>query len=77
MNILRKFRSDKKVRQSDMAEALGVSQGTISKIECGDALPSLELAVAIERVTKGAVSASSWVPEVAAAQKRAGGAAGS
>lgn len=60
MSKLKKFRSFAKVRQEDFARQVGVSQGTISKIERGSAKPGLELAVAIERVTSGAVPASSW-----------------
>lgn len=63
MSKLKKYRSEVNARQSDLAKLLGVSQGTISKIECGETMPSLELAVAIERITCGAVEASSWVPQ--------------
>ncbi|WP_097082584.1 helix-turn-helix transcriptional regulator [Rhodobacter sp. JA431] len=48
--------------QSAFAEAIGVSRGHMSALISGARLPSLELAVRIERLTGGAVPASSWVP---------------
>lgn len=64
MNILRKYRHDAEVRQSDFADEVGVSQATISKIERGEILPSLKLAAIIEKATRGAVTATSWIEEV-------------
>jgi DNA-binding transcriptional regulator YdaS (Cro superfamily) len=46
-----------------MAAAVGVSRGYFSELVGGTKRPSLELAVAIERATGGAVLATSWVPE--------------
>lgn len=63
MSALRKYRREAKVSQADLAGALGVSQGTISKIERGVALPSLNLAVGIEQFTRGTVPANSWVDD--------------
>ncbi len=60
MNGLRKYRRETGTRQSDFADEVGVSQGTISKIENGDSLPSLTLAISISRVTEGAVPVEAW-----------------
>jgi len=51
------------VLQSAFAEVLGVSRGHLSALISGARLPSLDLAVRIERETAGAVPAASWVPE--------------
>ena len=45
------------------ARRLGISRGYLSEMLAGKKLPSLTLAVTIERETGGAVPASSWVPE--------------
>lgn len=49
-------------RQSAMAALLGISRGYMSQMVTGLKLPSLDLAVRIERATGGAVPASSWIP---------------
>lgn len=49
------------LRQADLAERVGVQQGTISRLASGLLTPSLDLAFAIERATDGAVPASAWV----------------
>jgi DNA-binding transcriptional regulator YdaS (Cro superfamily) len=49
--------------QTAWAALLGISKGYLSDIVNGNRVPSLEVAVAIERATKGAVLAASWVPE--------------
>ena len=51
------------LRQSEFAALVGSTQATISKLVNGSVQPSLDLAVRIERVTAGAVPATSWVPE--------------
>jgi DNA-binding transcriptional regulator YdaS (Cro superfamily) len=55
-----------KTKQSALAAAVGVSRGYLSELVGGTKRPSLELAVAIERATAGAVPATSWVPEPSA-----------
>lgn len=45
------------------AGRLGVSGGYLSQLLSGQKLPSLRLAVKIERATGGRVPASSWVPD--------------
>ncbi|WP_376872324.1 helix-turn-helix domain-containing protein [Albirhodobacter sp. R86504] len=52
------------IRQADFARMVQASQPTISKLMSGSALPSLVLAISIERVTAGAVKASDWLADV-------------
>lgn len=47
------------------ADRLEISRSYLSDILNGNKTPSLDLAVRIERLTGGAVPASSWIPEVA------------
>lgn len=48
------------ISQAELSEALGISRGHMSLLASGERKPSLNLAFAIERATKGAVPASSW-----------------
>lgn len=52
-------------RQVDVAAALNVSQPTVSKLARGAILPALTTANGIERLTSGAVPASSWTAPIA------------
>lgn len=61
MMTLNEYLSSQAIRQSDFASKLGVTQATVSRLAAKTALPSLELAFAIERETAGAVPAASWV----------------
>ena len=61
MNQLRAYLAQNSIRQSVLAETLGVSNGYMSQIINGDKRPSLDLAVKIEDATGGAVTARSWV----------------
>lgn len=47
--------------QENFALRVGARQATISRLANRTIRPSLELAVAIERETKGEVPASSWI----------------
>lgn len=63
---LREWRHKHKLSQIDLAKTLGVYQSTVSKWESyeeghGQDRPSLDQAVALERLTLGKVKASSWV----------------
>jgi len=49
--------------QSAWAARLCVSKGYMSGLLSGKKIPSLELAVRIERLTAGAVPAASWVKQ--------------
>lgn len=51
--------------QRELAELLGVKQSMVSRIETGAARPSLDLAVRIERLTKGKIKAAAWMPVAA------------
>ncbi len=61
MNILSSYLKQSGIRQSDFADAVGVGQAMVSKLARGFARPSLELALAIERASRGEVPVSSWV----------------
>lgn len=61
MSRLRSYLSDNNLRQAEFAAAVGATQATISGLVNGTRSPSLDLAVRIERETKGAVPVSSWV----------------
>lgn len=52
--------------RSAWAQRLGISKGYLSDLLNGKRVPSLEVAVAIQRATDGRIAADSWVPEVAA-----------
>lgn len=65
MSEIATYIASNKIKQSALAAALGVSRGYLSELVGGTKRPSLELAVAIERATNGAVPATSWVPEPA------------
>ena len=61
MSKLRTYLDINSIRQADFAARIGVSQGTISRLASGHGVPSLLLAIGIERETGGEVPASSWV----------------
>lgn len=63
MTQLRAYLTQKKIRQSALAEMLGVSNGYMSQIINGDKRPSLDLAVKIEDATGGIVTVRCWVDE--------------
>lgn len=65
--LLRRFRG--KRNQVQTAAALQLDQGQYSYYENGKKTPGLATALRIERLTSGAVPASSWVPEEAAIAK--------
>ncbi len=66
MSKLQTYLTSHGLRQADFAAAVGATQATISRLANGSMRPSLELAVAIERATAGAVTAASWVPDMRA-----------
>ena len=74
MSQLAKFLADHAMRQSEFAEMMGISQASVSRLAKGTSRPGLELAVAIEKRTCGAVPASSWVSSVDAAETQEGAA---
>lgn len=48
-NDVRELRTDRGLRQEDLAKALKVSRQTVNAIETGRYLPSLPLAIALAR----------------------------
>lgn len=63
MNQLGHFLETTSTTQAEFAARLKVSQASVSKWQRGILRPSLDIAVKIERITHGAVKATSWVPE--------------
>lgn len=59
--MLNQFLTLQKISRAAFAERVGISQPYLSQLEAGKRVPSLELAVRIERETDGAVLAVSWV----------------
>jgi plasmid maintenance system antidote protein VapI len=60
MQTLGTYLEDNGIRQTAFAETVGRTQATISRIVAGDAQPSFDLAVSIERATGGKVPVWSW-----------------
>lgn len=61
MSTLSDYLKANQILQQDFAKRIGATQGTVSRLAKQSMVPSLALAVAIERETNGAVPASSWV----------------
>lgn len=61
MMTLAEFLKSTNTRQSDFAAAVGVTQATISRISSGKVAPSIGLASAIIRETRGLVGLEAWV----------------
>ncbi|WP_299734696.1 helix-turn-helix transcriptional regulator [uncultured Roseobacter sp.] len=59
--LLGQYLSETDARQEDFAPRVGLSQSAISRLMTGRTKVSLELAFEIEKITKGAVPAKSWV----------------
>jgi ribosome-binding protein aMBF1 (putative translation factor) len=54
------------VRDNEVAKAINRDRSIVSRIRRGELVPTLSVAVAIERLTKGAVAVQSWVKDDAA-----------
>lgn len=67
MNQLATYLEREGLTQSAFGELIKVRQATVSRLVAGSQLPSLGLAIRIERETHGAVPAVSWVENDAAA----------
>lgn len=61
MTKLQTYLASRDLKQAEFAALVGATQATISRLAKGTAKPSLDLAIAIERITKGKVPADSWV----------------
>lgn len=57
---LETYLSDRKIKHSDFAEKLGVSQVTVTRYVNGNRTPSLSMALKIEELTKRKVRVSDW-----------------
>lgn len=64
MTTLATYLASARITQEEFAKKVGLKQAAISRLARGLSRPSLEAAVAIERITEGAVPAASWVPIV-------------
>jgi transcriptional regulator with XRE-family HTH domain len=63
MGNLHTYLTENRIRQDDFAKLVGTTQGMVSRLVRGRIQPSLDLAVRIQRATKGEVSAASWIKE--------------
>ena len=63
MTKLSQYLSDTGTTQADLSKRVGIKASHMSLLASGDRLPSLPLAILIERETDGAVPASCWVRE--------------
>ena len=57
---LRDFLFKYKIKQSDLTDLIGISPGHCSELVNGNTMPSLELAIDIERATAGQVTPYDW-----------------
>lgn len=60
MTKLKTYLKNQKIRQSDFASRIGISQGAVSKIAAGEVCPGLAVATRIEKATGGVVKAISF-----------------
>ena len=63
MNQLSQYLTREGVTQSAFAERLGLTQATVSRLASGLLRPRLDTALAIERITAGAVPVESWAQQ--------------
>lgn len=81
MTLLDHHLRERKISGASFARMLGVSEAYLSQLRRGRRLPSLSLAMKIERATEGEVRAAAWtaeepdLPEPAPASEQARGAA--
>lgn len=61
MNALRTWRKDRSLTIEQMAEKLGVSAGSLSRIERGEQWPDREFFELVVRETGGSVTANDFV----------------
>lgn len=73
MEQLSQYLRKHRIRQMDFAEAVGVTQGVISRLVSGTVKPSLDLAVRIERATGGVVPVHAWVALIQSTDPDVGG----
>lgn len=61
MNALAKYLESSGVSQMHLARKTGATPNTISRLVTGKTVPTLQLAINIDHVTKGAVSPYDWL----------------
>lgn len=61
MNKLTSYLAKKKIDQKTFASMINTTQATLSRVINGKFKPTLELAVAIEKVTNGKVRCEDWL----------------
>lgn len=59
-DLLRRFLEREKLSQAAFAQAAGLAESTISNVLSGARGVGLDVAIAIEKATKGGVPAQSW-----------------
>lgn len=67
MSILKKYRTESGMTQKQLAKLIGISQGSLSRIETGETRPEWVTAARIAKVTNGAVPVDAWAPSKGAA----------
>lgn len=63
MENLASYLSARGISRREFARSLGVDPSTTSRLARGEMVPSLELAVKIEKLTRGRVKAAYWVSD--------------
>lgn len=61
MGQLSTYLRKNRIRQGEFADLVGVTQGLVSRLANGTSKPGLDLAVRIDKATRGAVPVHSWV----------------
>lgn len=62
MNALRRYLEREEISQAEFARRIGVTRGRVYQlITMSDQTPTLELAAAIEKETRGAVKMAEWL----------------
>lgn len=61
MNSISTYLADAKISQAQLARQANISRSYLSELVNGAKVPSLKVAMAIERATRGKVKAASWL----------------
>ena len=67
MKTLKQYLEKSSLTDAEFGALIGVSQSQVSRIKNDTSKPSLQVAIAIEKVTKGEVQAASFVSRSGAA----------
>ncbi|MFC0281039.1 MULTISPECIES: helix-turn-helix domain-containing protein [Falsigemmobacter] len=63
MSDFAKFLEENGLSHRDFARSVSVDPSIVSRLAAGKMIPSLRLAARIERQTRGAIQATSWVKD--------------